>query len=586
MPSRVEWVLASPWRLVVLVMVLVALPVLAVGELSARDAEERTRLDEIRVTAAVAARGADLAPARIFALRDQLLIVASTLPAATFVSTSPGVLDLLRQDRPLLGRDVIRLIFNSEDNASLVLADPADSGRTAASFVQQRQIALAATGHVASGATVSYSDVYPAETGRDTLAITVGVSSLVAEPSLPNPPLRTFGAELEFIDAGLPLAPLLAAATDVYIVDAEGRLIAQAAARGAQRLRTIGVVPAAGFAGEAEDPLGGGRRLLAVASVPQLGWTVVAVRPPDVVAQELDSTLGQARTLRFVLAAVLLAASLLFGRTASQVARQRRALAASLDQNVQLLSVLEEKSQELVVASKHKSEFLANMSHELRTPLNAIIGFADVLAQKMFGELNEKQSDYLGDIGTSGRHLLDLVNQILDLSKVEAGRMELEPSAFAPAETIRGAIAFLRDRAAAHGIELVAEIPADLPTVTGDERKIRQVLLNLLSNAVKFTPDRGRIAIAARAANSELLISVRDTGIGIPLADQPAVFEEFRQVGQPSDRSREGTGLGLTLAKRFVELHGGRIWVESEVGKGSTFSFAIPVGGPAATVAV
>jgi signal transduction histidine kinase len=323
-----------------------------------------------------------------------------------------------------------------------------------------------------------------------------------------------------------------------------------------------------------------------VASVPQLGWTVIAVRPADVVAQELDSTLGQARLLRLALAAVLLGATLLFGRGASAIARQRVALTSSLDQNVHLVGELQEKSQELALANKHKSEFLANMSHELRTPLNAIIGFADVLAQKMFGELNVKQSEYLADIGTSGRHLLELVNQILDLSKVEAGRMELEITAFAPAETIRGTLAFIRDRAAAHGIELAAEIPGDLPTVTGDERKIRQVLLNLLSNAVKFTPDGGRIAISARAANAELLISVQDTGVGIPLADQPAVFEEFRQVGQPSDRSREGTGLGLTLAKRFVELHGGRIWVESEVGKGSTFSFAIPVGRPAATVAV
>jgi len=419
-----------------------------------------------------------------------------------------------------------------------------------------------------------------------TLSITVGVSSIVLEPSLPNPPLRTFGAKLELLDAGTTLAPLLAAATDVYVIDAAGRLIAQAAARGALPSHPIGVVPPAGFAGEADDPLGGGRRLLAVASVPQLGWTVIAVRPADVVAQELDSTLGQARLLRLALAAALLGATLLFGRGASAIARQRVALTSSLDQNVHLVGELQEKSQELALANKHKSEFLANMSHELRTPLNAIIGFADVLAQKMFGELNVKQSEYLADIGTSGRHLLELVNQILDLSKVEAGRMELEITAFAPAETIRGTLAFIRDRAAAHGIELAAEIPGDLPTVTGDERKIRQVLLNLLSNAVKFTPDGGRIAISARAANGELLISVQDTGVGIPLADQPAVFEEFRQVGQPSDRSREGTGLGLTLAKRFVELHGGRIWVESEVGKGSTFSFAIPVGRPAATVAV
>ena len=250
-------------------------------------------------------------------------------------------------------------------------------------------------------------------------------------------------------------------------------------------------------------------------------------------------------------------------------------------ENVRLITEIQEKSRELEIASKHKSEFLANMSHELRTPLNAIIGFSDVLGQKMFGELNEKQNEYLVDIGTSGRHLLDLVNQILDLSKVEAGRMELEASAFAPAETVRASLAFIRDRAAAHGIQLTAEIPPDLPTVTADERKVSQILLNLLSNAVKFTPDGGRIGVRVTTSTEELVIAVTDTGIGIPIEDQPAVFEEFRQVGQRSDRSREGTGLGLTLAKRFVELHGGRIWVDSEVGKGSTFSFAIPLGQPA-----
>jgi GAF domain-containing protein len=186
-------------------------------------------------------------------------------------------------------------------------------------------------------------------------------------------------------------------------------------------------------------------------------------------------------------------------------------------ENVRLITEIQQKSRELEVASKHKSEFLANMSHELRTPLNAIIGFADVLGQKMFGELNPKQTDYLADIGTSGRHLLDLVNQILDLSKVEAGRMELEPSAFSPGETIRASLAFVRERAAAHRIEVSADIPPDLPTVTADERKIRQVLLNLLTNAVKFTPDGGTIAVTARAVDGQLHISVRDTGIGIPI---------------------------------------------------------------------
>ncbi len=245
-------------------------------------------------------------------------------------------------------------------------------------------------------------------------------------------------------------------------------------------------------------------------------------------------------------------------------------------ENARLFNETVEKSRELEAASRHKSEFLANMSHELRTPLNAVIGFSDVLEQGMAGALSDKQAEYIRDISSSGKHLLDLVNEILDLSKVEAGRMELEPSEFSATDAVLGTFAFVRERAARHGIELAADVPADLGTLVADERKVRQVLLNLLSNAVKFTPDGGWIGVSARRENGEITVSVRDTGIGIAPEDQATVFEEFQQVGKPTDRSREGTGLGLTLAKRFVELHDGRIWFESEVGKGTTFTFALP----------
>ena len=259
--------------------------------------------------------------------------------------------------------------------------------------------------------------------------------------------------------------------------------------------------------------------------------------------------------------------------------------AAIAIENVRLFNETREKSgqlevanQELASASRNKSEFLANMSHELRTPLNAVIGFSDVLEQRMFGELSERQSEYVRDIASSGRQLLNLVNEILDLSKVEAGRMELEPSEFALRETIRGALTFVRERAASHAIALSDDSAPDLGTVVADERKIRQALLNLLSNAVKFTPDGGRVGVHAVRVGAEVQVSVQDTGIGIAPEDQPRVFEEFRQVGKPSDRSHEGTGLGLALAKRFIELHGGRIWIDSEVGRGTTFTFAIPAG--------
>ena len=245
-------------------------------------------------------------------------------------------------------------------------------------------------------------------------------------------------------------------------------------------------------------------------------------------------------------------------------------------QNARLFREIEEKSKQIEAANRHKSEFLANMSHELRTPLNAIIGFSEVLGERLFGELNEKQAEYTDDILSSGRHLLSLINEILDLSKVEAGRMELELAKFDLPLAIDNARTFVRERAAKHGIGLDVTVDERLGDFVGDERKIKQVLLNLLSNAVKFTPEGGRIGIRAKQADGSVEISVSDTGIGIAPEDQPKIFEEFRQVGSDYAHKVEGTGLGLTLAKKFVELHGGRIWVTSEVGKGSTFTFSLP----------
>jgi signal transduction histidine kinase len=246
-------------------------------------------------------------------------------------------------------------------------------------------------------------------------------------------------------------------------------------------------------------------------------------------------------------------------------------------QNARLYHEIEDKSRQLEAASRHKSEFLANMSHELRTPLNAVIGFSEVLIQRMFGALNDKQDEYLKDIYASGQHLLSLINDILDLSKIEAGRMELAPAPFHLPTALENAVTLVRERAARHGIALQLDLDPRLGEVVGDERKVKQVLLNLLSNAVKFTPEGGRISLKAGQRDGAVEISVTDTGVGIAPEDQAAIFEEFRQVGSDETRKQEGTGLGLTLAKKFVELHGGRIWVESKLGTGSTFTFTLPV---------
>ena len=245
-------------------------------------------------------------------------------------------------------------------------------------------------------------------------------------------------------------------------------------------------------------------------------------------------------------------------------------------QNARLFREIQDKSRQLEIANQHKSAFLASMSHELRTPLNAIIGFSEVLLARYFGELNEKQDDYLKDIHNSGKHLLNLINDVLDLSKVEAGRMELDLSQFDLPAALADAMTLIRERATKHGIGLGLDVAPEIESVEADERKFKQIMVNLLSNAVKFTPDGGRVDVSAVRQDGGALIAVKDTGIGIAPEDQEAVFEEFRQVGTDYMSKQEGTGLGLALVRRFVELHGGRIWVESAPGKGSTFYFTLP----------
>jgi signal transduction histidine kinase len=241
-----------------------------------------------------------------------------------------------------------------------------------------------------------------------------------------------------------------------------------------------------------------------------------------------------------------------------------------------LFHEIEETGRQLAVASQHKSEFLANMSHELRTPLNAILGYTELIQDNIYGQVPDKIREVLDRVQSSGRHLLGLINDVLDLSKIEAGRLTLSIADYSMKEVVQTVVMATEALVAEKKLALRIAISEHLPLGEGDERRITQVLLNLVGNAIKFT-EAGEIAVQAIAADGAFHVSVRDTGPGIAAEDQQRIFEEFQQVDSSSTREKGGTGLGLSISKKIIELHGGRIWVESELGRGSTFRFTLPV---------
>jgi signal transduction histidine kinase len=245
-------------------------------------------------------------------------------------------------------------------------------------------------------------------------------------------------------------------------------------------------------------------------------------------------------------------------------------------ENVRLFDEIQDKSRQLAEASQHKSQFLANMSHELRTPLNAVLGYTELILDDVYGEMPEKARVVLDRVQRNGRHLLGLINDVLDLSKIEAGQLTLALADYSMQDVVAGVHSAVESLAKEKHVALKVELQPNLPRAHGDERKLTQVLLNLVGNAIKFT-DEGEVAIKAAAANGSITVSVRDSGPGITEADQAKIFQEFQQADSAVTREKGGTGLGLTISKRIVELHGGCIWVESRPGEGSTFSFTLPV---------
>jgi signal transduction histidine kinase len=358
---------------------------------------------------------------------------------------------------------------------------------------------------------------------------------------------------------------------------------------------------------EAEG-LEGGSVMLSAGYIPAAGWLVVVEQPRSEVLGPVYKALARTGLLlgAGLLAALVVsyflarrlahpilevrsgAAKIARGdfttrirvRTGDEVEALAREFNRMADQLQDYTTGLErrvaEKTAQLELADRHKSEFLANMSHELRTPLNAVIGFSEVLRERMFGDLNPKQAEYIQDIYSSGQHLLSLINDILDLAKVEAGRMELDAHEFDVRSALDNCCTLVRERAHRKQLRLGSDFADDLGSWKGDERKFKQVVLNLLTNALKFTPPGGEAELRARRDGAWLRVSVTDTGVGIAREDQEAVFKEFHQL-RAADGKNEGTGLGLALSKRLVLLHGGTLTVDSVPGKGSTFTASFPL---------
>jgi signal transduction histidine kinase len=397
-----------------------------------------------------------------------------------------------------------------------------------------------------------------------------------------------------------------------YVIDGERHLVAHPDTRHVLRRTTIsGFVPAGAMgptASATQDNLDGVRVLTTYAPVGIAGWWVFVEQPTGEAFAPVYASIARTVALFVLGIALALAASYILAQRLAQpiLALQHGAarlaageLATRIDVRTgdevealadefnhmagelqDLYTGLErkvaEKTAELEAANRHKSEFLANMSHELRTPLNAVIGFSEVLKERMFGDLNPKQLEYVRDIHGSGQHLLSLINDILDLSKIEAGYMELDVRDFDVAAAVGNCCVLIRERAVRQRVRCDCAVEPGVTTWPGDERKFKQVLLNLLSNAVKFTPPGGNVDLRARADSDWLVVTVRDTGIGIAPEEREAIFREFHQVRSSGSAKHEGTGLGLSLSRRLVQLHHGTLTVESEVGRGSTFTASFP----------
>jgi signal transduction histidine kinase/CheY-like chemotaxis protein len=551
-----EWLLARPWPFVIAVALLVGAPVLLVGEASAQDTRDRIRTNELRLGAEAADRAADLAGAQLTVVRDQITGAAANvgLKAAVDQRDTRALATFARDFKSVTSREVTRLLVL--DASDVVLAHEPINETVLGTDFRDRRIRVDRPGF--------YSQVFVDESSGG--AAVFVLAAIVQSSYLIGRVIAQ--VDLRFIPSWLTASR--SATQDVYVIDERGRLVAQAShpVRDADPLLlrdlSADTVVAHALAGqrvsvEGNDPLGAGRRILGTAPVRDTGWQVVVARDPDAIEREINSALFQLQLSRLVIVGLILVGSYLLAGGAGALVRQRRALA---DSNAQLAR-----------ASQAKSQFLASVSHELRTPMNAILGFTEALLAGVDGALNAEQRGSLTWVQRGGQDLLALINEILDLSKIEAGKLTIDPQAFRPHDLVESVCAQYRSLAAQKGIRLAWRDGGLPDTVILDPQRTRQILVNLCGNALKFTLAGEVEIIGGGGADGQLILAVRDTGPGIAHEQQELIFEDFRQV----EGTAGGTGLGLAISRRLARLMGGDVTVASEPGRGSTFTVALPV---------
>ncbi|HEY6203189.1 MAG TPA: ATP-binding protein [Candidatus Limnocylindria bacterium] len=560
----IEWLFLSWWRLVA-VVALIALPLLIVTEISSRDQRTQLQASESQVTLKAAERAAATFGGQVLGIRNGVAAVLLVDPIRIAVASNDHdeASRLLTIARTALGDEVVRMWALDREGVVVAVIPPNDAV-VGKSFPSPERLADAPPRTANFTSNVRLGGPYRASSTGESAIVSVSVA-FRADPSI------TTGlvAEVDLARIVERVAPGLRSENDLYITDVNGLLILPLSTgdRGGTPTTGTRIVPSGSAAGPyattMPDPIGGRPAPITVVSIAETDWRLVLVRAPTTLVTQVAPVFDQGDGARVLLVVVMLLGAALVGVTGSQMLRQRHLLA--------------ETNAELARATQEKSRFLANMSHELRTPLNAIIGFSELLEQRLPGPLTEKQSDYVHDITESGRHQLALINDILDLSKVEAGKMDFRPETFDVRSAVARVHTLVAPLAQEKRVGLVAEPGSSAPSITHDPGRFRQILYNLLSNAVKFTPEGGRVTTAVTSVDDGYVeISVADTGIGISAEDAATIFQEFKRLDSAYARAQAGTGLGLALVKRMLVEMGGDISVASEVGRGTTFTVRLP----------